>query len=279
MRNPTRHATSFPAQLRTALAELPQTVAVAWLVARRDLVSEWRSSRLSVFWPLLYPVSYTALFVALRPLIQGADVPITWTYVLHVFIGFSLWQVWFDGMRIQMEAVRSNRSLLATADLNPATIFLAGFIVQVVHLLSRIVLALAAVLVFSESLSIYSAVVFSAMSIFVVLNGCTAGFVLQPFSTLLPDVGKAIQTVSLALLVSGGIFIVIPTDVDSAMVSLLAINPLGPLVEAARAPMLGQAHVFKWAAHAWVVLTLIVLLLQIVLARKVLPILLERIGA
>lgn len=264
--------------LLIALRELPQTVSVAWLLARRDLISEWRSSRLSILWPLFYPVAYTALFVALRPLIQIASTQLTWMYVIHVFIGFSLWQLWFEGMRKQMEAVRSNRSLLSRADLSPASVFLAGFLVQISHLVPRVVLALVAVVAFLGFPSLLSVVIFLMMSIVVVLNGCAIGFVMQPFSTLLPDIGKVVQSVSLALLVSGGVFIILPPGVDPTIVSLLAANPLGPLIEAARATLLGQAHVYQWAAHVWVALTLLALLLQLAFVKRVLPVLLERIG-
>ncbi|MGK2915731.1 MAG: ABC transporter permease [Porticoccaceae bacterium] len=269
---------SLATRVLIARRELPRTVSVAWLLARREIVSEWRSSRLSILWPLLYPVAYTTLFVALRPSIQSGAAPFSWMYVLHVFIGFSLWQLWFEGMRKQMDAVRSNRSLLSRADLSPASVFLAGFLVQIAHLVPRLILAIVAVGIFLGFPSPFSVVIFLTMSIFLVVNGCAIGFVMQPFSTLLPDLGKIVQSVSLALLVSGGVFVILPPDVNPMIVKLLAMNPLGPLIEAARAPMLGQAHVFEWAAYIWSVLTVIALLLQFVIAKKVLPVLLERIG-
>lgn len=272
------YRSSLSAMLSVALRELPQTASVAWLIAKRDLISEWRASRFSILWPLIYPVAYTLLFVALRPIIQVGSAPTSWDYVLHVFIGFSLWQLWFEGMRKQMEAVRTNRSLLSRADLSPTSIFLADFMVQGAHLVFRAVLALVGVLVFLDVPTVMSVFLFFLISLFVVFNGCAIGFVLQPFSTLLPDLGKVVQSISLALLVSGGVFIIFPQQLDPTVVSLLAVNPLGPLIEAARAPILNEFVVFQWAATIWIVLTVAALVFQVALAKKVLPVLLERIG-
>jgi len=52
-----------------------QTVAVAWMLAKRTLLAEARSSRLSLLWPLIYPVAYTALFMALKPVMGGTGRP------------------------------------------------------------------------------------------------------------------------------------------------------------------------------------------------------------
>jgi len=59
---------------------------------------------------------------------------------------------------------------------------------------------------------------------------------------------------------------------------LLSLNPLGPLLDAARAPLLGQAPHFSVASWVWIGLTLTALVVQVRLMRKVLPILLERVG-
>jgi len=91
-------------------------------------------------------------------------------------------------------------------------------------------------------------------------------------------VAKMLQSASLALLVSGGVFFVIPPAVDARIAALLAVNPLAPLIEAARAPLLSQPTVFVWAPWIWAVLTVMVLVIQASVARKVLPVLLERIG-
>lgn len=254
-----------------------QTVAVAWMLAKRTLLAEARSSRLSLLWPLIYPVAYTALFMALKPVMGGAARPAL-VYALHVFVGLSLWQLWLQGLQGQMRSVKAQRSLLSRADLSPSSLFLSGFLVEIVYLLPRLVVALVATVFVLGVPAPMGVLVFLVMSVVVVLNGCVLGFVLQPFSTLLPDVGKAVQSVSLALMVTGGIFVVFPQDMNPSTMTLLSFNPLAPLVHAARSPLLGESALFGWAPLAWTAVTFVALALQARVARKVLPVLLERVG-
>lgn len=264
---------------RAALARLSSVFSVAWLIAKRDIVSEWRASRLSLAWPLLFPSSYTALFVLLRPLLQGGEGEFSWDFVVFVFVGFSLWQLWFDGLRTQMEAVRSNGSLLSRADLSPVSLFFAGYFQQLLQWVMRATLVLLATSALVRLPGLWECVRFVALGAFVVLNGCVLGFMLQPFATLLPDLAKALQSASLALLVTGGVFFTLPPALDPVLFDLLSLNPLAPLIDAARAPLLGRPPVFAAAPWVWGILTILGLALQASLSRKVLPVLLERIGA
>jgi lipopolysaccharide transport system permease protein len=266
-------------RLRELLARMSNIFSVAWMIAKRDIVSDWRASRLSVAWPLLFPLGYTALFVLLRPVVQGGDGSFNWSYVVFVFVGFSLWQLWFEGLRTQMEAVRANRSLLSRADLSPVSLFLAGYLLQMFQLSMRVALTLAATIALVRFPGFWECIGFIALASLVVLNGCVIGFLLQPFSTLLPDVAKALQSASLALLVTGGVFFALPPTLDPVMLNLLSLNPLAPLIDAARASLMARPPVFSVAPWVWVALTVVGLALQVSLSRKVLPVLLERIGA
>jgi lipopolysaccharide transport system permease protein len=260
------------------IGALGNAMSVGWLIARRDLTAGWRASRLSIVWPLIYPLAYTGLFVGLRPILQPGAAPLTLEYMLHVFVGFSLWQLWFEAMRLQMDAVKSNRLLLSRADLSPASLLAAGFLVQVFHLALRMVVAIASAMFLPSPPGLLAILAFVVLCTVVVLNGCTLGFLMQPFATLAPDLARILQSVSLALLVSGGVFIVLPPNLDPWVYDVLSINPLAPLIEAARAPLLGHPLLFGYAAWIWIAITLVALTVQSALARKVLPVLLERIG-
>lgn len=261
----------------SAVAALRNACAIAWMLARRDLLAEIRTSRLSLLWPLIYPVAYTALFLAIKPAMQSGG-PSGMHYAMHVFVGLSLWQLWFQGMQGQMRAIKAQKSLLSRADLDPGTLFLAGFFVQAVHLAPRLLLALVLAVVFVQLRSTWAAGLFLVMAVVVVLNGCVVGFVLQPFATLIPDISRIVQSISLGLVVSAGVFFVLPPTLSDHVLTVLALNPLGPLIEAARAPILGQAPLFHYAPWIWSVLTGLALALQLRMTRKVLPVLLERVG-
>lgn len=251
---------------------------VGGMLARRNLLSELRSARLGWLWPLIYPVLYTALLMTLKPVLQPTG-PFDPDDLLHVFVGLCLWQLWFEGLQTQMRAIKAQRSLISRTDLDPGALFLSGFLVQSAYLVPRLVLALALAAALGQLNAFWPAARFVLLSFGVILNGAVIGFVLQPFATLLPDVGRVVQSTALALMLSAGVFVVFPQDIDAPLSILLTLNPLGPLLDAARAPLLGQAPHFSGAPWVWMGLTLAALVVQIRLTRKVLPVLLERVGS
>lgn len=254
-----------------------RSASVAWMLAQRELVAEYHMSRMSLAWPILYPLAYTALFVLMRPMLAGHSTASSVHYALFVFVGFSLWQSWFEAMRGQMDAIRRNKSLMARAELGAATLFVTTTLVAAIHMAPRVLLAIIAALIFLPiDAAALSWLVFG--SIFVLLNGAAIGALLQPFSTLSPDLGKAIQSISLALLITGAVFIPLPPAPSRVLLWLVSLNPLGALLNAARAPLLGESLLVPWASLAWVFVTLLLTAMLLVVGRRLLPILIERIG-
>lgn len=262
---------------RLARSRTQRSFAVAWMLAEREVVAEFRTSRLSIAWPLIYPLSYTALFAFVRPALNGAYETPLMSFVVFVFVGFGLWQTWFEAMRSQMDAVRKNKSLMTRAELGSATLFLLTFIVTGLHMLPRVLLSIVLAL-FIFPIGPVEVLVFIVASFFLLLNGSVIGAILQPFSTLSPDLGKAIQSVSLALLVTGAVFLPVSSTSSFALKLAVALNPLGALLNAARAPLMAEPLLNVTASVAWCIATTVLAALVFALGRRVLPILMERIG-
>ena len=88
-----------------AIVRVQRSLSVAWMLAAREWVADFRQSRMTPVWPVVQPLAYAVLFVALRPLIGGSVVDRPIEFGVFVFIGFSLWQSWYEGMRAQMDAI------------------------------------------------------------------------------------------------------------------------------------------------------------------------------
>lgn len=253
----------------------------AWMLAIHDKKAELRTSKLALVWPLLYPVCYTVLFVLVKPIFGSGAATNGWEFALFIFTGFSLWQGWFEGFKWQLDAVRKNKGLLSRTDLRIESLFLWGVIVGLFDLFPRLLIILLAASLLDTS-SIFAVICFLMISLVLLVNGALIGFVIQPFSTLMQDIGKSIQAISLALIMTGGVFF----HFSSAALSsqewvpyLLCLNPVAPLLNYARTIIgLDQYHFF-YAVDVWVIITILLLVLQFYLARKILPILLERTGA
>ncbi|MGH8025449.1 MAG: hypothetical protein ACREO0_01870, partial [Pseudoxanthomonas sp.] len=135
--------------LSGVVSRMARTGSVARMLAGRELLSEYRQSRMSLVWPVLYPLMYTMLFVLLRPVL-GGGMPghSPWAFATFVFIGFTMWQTWFEVLRGQMDAIRRNRSLMSRGELSTGTLFAATTMVALAHFAPRLIVSIIASAVF-----------------------------------------------------------------------------------------------------------------------------------
>lgn len=255
-----------------------RSVSVAAMIAAREWLADYRQSRLSVVWPLAHPLAYSALFVLLRPILGTAATRYdTAAFAVFVFTGFCLWQSWYETLRAQMEALRRHKGLMSRGELGAPTLALATTFAALVEFLPRVlaIAVLALVVLDAPLLALASLFAFALLAL---LNGAAIGMLLQPFATLSQDLGKAVQSVSLALLVTGAVFLPLAGETPWVVRALVAANPLGSLLNAARAPLFGEP-VLSWGASlGWAAATLVLAAIAPQVGRRVLPVVVERMG-
>lgn len=250
---------------------------VAWLLALREWLSGYRASHWNALWPLLYPVLYTALLLAVRPLLgQQAQDPAR--YALFAFVGFSVWQAWIETLRAQLSALRRYKSLVGRGDMGSGTVALSGAMTGLIQLAPRLLLAVVLALATQHPVSLFSLGMLLLGGVLVVTNATAFGTLLQPWATLTPGVDRVVQSVTLALVFTGGVFLPLPADPPPLVAWLLALNPFGALLDMARAPLLADALRAPALAMTWAVITVSVALLARYLGPRLLPIVVERMG-
>lgn len=254
-----------------------RALSVAWMLALREWRALLRQSRMAAVWPLVQPLAYTALLVALRPMFGMGAAGDPLRFGVFVFIGFILWQSWFEVMRAEMDAIRRNKGLMSRGELGVGTLVLSTALAAAIQLVPRLLVGLAAA-VFVLGADLPALLMLVGFGIATLVNGAVIGALLQPFSTLSPDLGKTIQSFALALIITGMVFIPPPEDPGTVMKAAFALNPMGMLLNAARAPAMGVPLLAPAATGFWLVFTLVGAALVPALGRRVLPIVVERLG-
>ncbi len=264
--------------MNTLRVRAQRSFSVAWMLAVREWTAEFRQSRMSAAWPLIHPLAYTVLFVLLRPVILGATEMRMVTFAVFVFIGFGLWQTWFDVLRAQMDALRRHKGLMSRGEVGVPTLMLATTLGGVIHLVPKLCVALLVAWIVLDA-SPAALLCLTIFGLLVLCNGAAIGSLLQPFATLAPGLAKVIQSISLGIMVTAAVFIVLPAEPPAAMRWLLAANPLGSLLNAARAPLFGDP-VLNWSASiGWSIATVAMIALIPLVSQRVLPVVIERMGA
>lgn len=267
----------MPAPTSTLASRGKRAWSVAWMLAAREWQGEIRQSRMAIVWPVVQPLAYTLLFTLLRPLMGGAAQGSPLSFAVYVFVGFTLWQTWFEVLRSQMDALRKHKGLMSRGELGTATLVLATALASAFQLVPRLAIAAAAAVIVLRPDVLAIAQLFG-FGLLVLANGSVIGALLQPFATLSPDLGRTIQSLSLGLMVTGAVFMQIPVNPPRTFEFLLSANPMGTLLNAARAPLFDEVLLSPSAVTAWVAFTLLTALLLPLIGRRVLPIVVERFG-
>ena len=267
-------------QVGAALAgwrALQRDWSVAWLLALREWLSGYRSSRWNAVWPVLYPILYTSLLLAVRPLLgQQSHDPAR--YALFAFVGFSLWQAWIETLRAQLGALRRYKSMVSRGDMGSGTIAISSAITGALQLVPRLLLAIVLALATRHTVSPVAVVSLLVGGLLVIANATALGTLLQSWATLTPGVERFIQSVTLALIFTGGVFLALPPHPGRLVQVLLALNPFGALLDMARAPLIGDALHSPALLQVWVALTLVAVLVARNIGPRLLPIVVERMG-
>ena len=152
-------------------------------------------------------------------------------YALFAFVGFSVWQAWIETLRAQLGALRRYKSLVGRGDMGSGTIALSGAMTALIQLAPRLLLALVLALATQHPVTLFSLGMLLLGGILVVTNATAFGTLLQPWATLTPAVDRVVQSVTLALIFTGGVFLPLPADPPPLVAWLLALNPFGALLE------------------------------------------------
>lgn len=275
---PTDAATRYNRALLQALADLPQSLSLAWDIAWRDFQSRYVGTWAGCFWAVLSPLLYSGIFVAVRQLIHDRGLALETDGVhpaVFAFFGVAVYQVWFDSVLNQVNYLRRASSLLTSLRIQPEAFFLSQLLLSWLDLAVRIgIITLAMALFLVEpGPHAWAAPLLLVMT---VLTGNVIGYVLAFPGSFYQDVAKMLQSISLGILLISPIFYPAATDPDSLMYRVQLFNPLACTLSAARSAAFGVDVVLLWPALMWTGGLLIVFVLLLGVYRVTTPFVMER---
>lgn len=264
-----RHRRRWEA-MRRDLARSPELVR---RLLARELRGEYRQTLfggLLAFLPALGLVLWAVLADRARLIATGdLEVP----YPAWVLAGTVLWHTFAESIQAQLEALLAERGTLAKLDLPPEGPILAAVGRVVIHLLPKLVLLAVVFAIFDVPLSVGQ--LLAPLPIFgLIAFGTALGLVLAPLNALYRDVGKTLQPILTLWMLLTPVFYPVPRM--GALATLLAWNPVTPLLGAARDLLTGGAPATPWAAVAIAVAALLALPCAWFFYRLALPTILER---
>jgi len=182
-------------------------------------------NRYAWFWLLAEPMMFVGLMVALRSVMSASSNMAGVEMIPWMVIGLTAFFMFRDGMTRAMGAVNTNKGLFAYRQVKPVdTVLVRTFVEAVVHG-TVIFLFIITLMLLGFDMHPYNLVMslFAWLSIW--LLGLSVGLVLSVVVTVIPDLSKIVNVMTLPLMILSGAFIPIQM-VPYGMQQVLMYNPV-----------------------------------------------------
>jgi lipopolysaccharide transport system permease protein len=204
---------------------------LAWRLFVRDISAQYRQSILGYFWVFIPPFVASLPFIYLNQhgIMKIGDTPIP--YAAYAIIGTSIWQVFVDALNAPLRTVTQARAMLARINLPREAILLSALAQVLFGFLVRSVL-LVAVLAWFQIAPPKTVLLFPLGILSLILVGFVAGTLLTPLGLLFSDVQQSLPILTTFLMLLTPV--VYPPRASGFAATIIALNPLTPLVSVTR---------------------------------------------
>lgn len=264
------------AMLKDMFSDLFAGGELAWHLAVRDIMAQYRQTFLGILWAFFLPLANTVAWLFLS---SSGIITVTSTmlpYPVYVFTGTMLWAIFMDALNAPLQRVDASKSMLAKLNFPREALILSGLYQTFFNAVIKIVLLIAVLLYFGIKPGL-GILLFPIGLISLILVGTAIGLMITPIGMLYTDVGKG-----LPLLLHFTMYItpvVFPMPKVGWAATLFAVNPLTPIILTCRDWLTGFSPEYLSGFIMISTVALLVLLVVWIIYRVAMPILIERMSA
>lgn len=268
--------THFFKEIKEIASDIKNSNFLAMQIAKRDLQAQYRQSFLGFFWAFAPIVTNSLVWIFLNG--SGAvnvNVNDSVPYALFVIIGTTLWSVFLESLQSPILSIESGKSILSKINFPKEALLIGGLYKVLFNLVLKSVLVIVFMIIYHVPLStslLYLPIFITGIIIF---SSCI-GIIIAPIGLLYSDIGRIISAVSSFLMYVTPVVFMVPRF--GSLQTIFDINPLTPLINNSRNCILGlEVNDILYTIILTVVST-VILLFGLVVFRKSMPILIEKIS-
>jgi len=259
------------------LKMIPKSNSLGYRLASRNINARYRQSLLGLAWAIFPPLITALVWVILNDQkvvsFEGLGVP----YPVFVLTGTMLWQIFSFSVQVPLQSIQTNKSILVKINFPREAIFISALYEVGFNAMISLGLLTIILIYFGVVPGIYFVLFFLGITVLMLL-GLMFSLLLMPLALLYRDIALGIPIVlQFALYLTPVIY---PQPRFEGLGKLLYLNPVSPILTNSRIWLLGLQQEVAW--KPFIILSIAVFILVIlgmVLQRKALNILKERMGS
>jgi lipopolysaccharide transport system permease protein len=228
---PDRDLGMGPRMWATMARDLFEARELIWRFFVRDFSARYRQSMLGYVWAFFPPIIATAAFWALT---RSSILPVGPTplpYVIYVFLGLMVWQLFSGGLVATTQSLVTAGGFVTKINFSRETLIISAFGQAIVELLLRAVL-LAGLMAWFMVRPAWTIVLLPLVLLPLCFMTVGLGFLLAPVNGFTRDVANALMVIMTFGMFFSPVIYPPPTAWPQSIVNYL--NPVSPFVIAAR---------------------------------------------
>lgn len=268
--------THFFQELKAIYKDIRSSNFLAYQMAKRDLQSQYRQSFLGFFWAFAPIVTNSLVWIFLNSSgTVNVNADSTMPYILFVIIGTTLWSIFNETLLIPLTSVNSARSILSKINFPKEALLISGLYKMSFNLILKLVFILVILVIYRVNPG-FEILYFPLALFSIIIFSLTLGLLFTPIGLIYTDINKIITTgVSFLMYVTPVVYAV---PKQGLFRKLFEFNPLTFLFNDARNSLTGLANEHFLFTIILTVVSLLVMFIGLVVFRKSMPIIIEKIG-
>ena len=268
--------THFFKELKEIAKDIRESHFLAYQMTKRDIQSQNRQSILGFFW-ILFPViinSFIWLFLNGSGVVS-VNAPEGIPYPVFVIVGTTLWNIFAEAIQSPIISVNAGRGIMSKINFPKEALLMAG-VYKIIFNTAIKLIPIIAVLIYFQVVPSLSLLLFPFYLAVMVIFALALGLLITPIGLIYTDISKGINTIIPFLMYVTPVVYAAPRS--GIFKYFFEINPITYLLTDARYTLVGMPVHYFYFTLILLVVSLVVLLIGLVIFRKSMPIVIEKIG-
>ncbi len=245
-------------------------------MAKRDIQSQYRQSFLGFFWAIAPIVTNSLVWIFLSSsgtvnVNTGVEIP----YILFVVIGTTLWSIFTESIFIPINSVNSSKGIISKINFPKEALLISGFYKMFFNLGLKFIFIIAILIIYGISPT-FEMLYFPIYVMVIILFAFVIGLLFTPIGVIYSDISRIISTVVPFIMYVTPVVYAAPRQ--GIFKYFFDLNPLTFLITDARNSLIGYDVNNLGLAIILSIASFLVMLLGLVIFRKSMPIIIEKIA-
>ena len=244
-------------------------------MTKRDFKAQYRQSLLGFFWAFAPILANSLVWIFLQKSgtvnLQETGIP----YPLYVIIGTTLWTIFIESLQNPINSVNGGKSILSKINFPKEALIISGIYTQLINMALKFILVVLLMVIYSEFPGT-SFIFFPLILVTIMAFGISIGLIITPIGLLYSDIVRGINFASSFLMYITPVLYMMPKA--GIFKTLFEINPLTYLINDGRNSLVGENISHLDITLVILLLSLLLMAVGLVIFRKSMPIIIEKIS-